>query len=777
MASAGACAAEAAQAPAATEAAQAPAAGIEVIIVTAQKREQAVQDLPGVVTAITGDRIDALGISNIENLATQVSGLTFYSQAGANFVTLRGVGVPIDNGSADNNISINVDGVVIPRQTEAGLDSTDLQRVEVLRGPQGTLYGRNATGGAINFISAPPSDTFTAMISSKVGNFETWGVNGFVSGPISDDLRFRVSAAHEERNEGYVDNVFTGGTEDTLNRTSVRAALSADLASNFTADLSVSWQREDFDGYQQLLPPGLVVPHAPASQLGNIASVGLVAGHGYSTNPWEIASNASGDSSRQTLLSIARLGWDITDNISLTSVTGYIDHTFKSGLDGDGTSFSLNHIASSGPNARSQPSQSFSQEFNVAGAFGEGGSWLFGLYYFHEDVDFTVPIIFDSTISPVFAPGTVSRNGTSQTTTSYAIFADATVPITDDFRIFGGGRLSKETFTAESFSELMNPTGIFRPALVPLLPVRFGIPAINPTNLSCLGSSMQVANTQAGFPNRPTSSQEHLPFTPRIGAQYDVDDDVMVYIQYSRGFKAGGQSTSNCDNEYDPETLDAYEIGFKAQFFDRRLTFNMSAFQYDYTNMQIFKIEGSGSTLIENADTKIEGVDVSVEALLGDHFRFDLAGTVLNDRFTDFCSTDPSWRTLAGPCPGGVGTGQDLRGEPLPNVPNYTVNAGLEGVFPVELGLFDRFTLRGEARLVGPSHLTSYSNRPEMTQEAYQIYNATATLASEAGDVLVRGFVRNIGNEAVIAHAIWTGTFNGQYLPPRTFGIEVTKRF
>jgi iron complex outermembrane receptor protein len=752
-------------------------ASVSEVVVTAQKREQTVQDLPGVVTAISGDRIKALGVSNIENLASQASGLTFYTQAGANFVTLRGVGVPIDNGSADNNISINVDGVVLPRQSEAGLDSTDLQRVEVLRGPQGTLYGRNATGGAINFISAPPTQTFTGMVSAKIANYETWGVNGFVSGPISDHFRFRLSASHEERDKGYVRNVFTGGTEDKLDRTGVRVALSADLAPNLTADLSFSWQRERFDGYQALLPPGLVVPNAPASSLGNLATLGLVQGRDYSIKPFETGSDYPGHSERKTLLTVAKLKWDVTDHISVTSLTGYIDHTFMGGLDGDATSYPLDHIAFGGPNGRTQPSQSFSQEFNVSGAFARRGSWLVGAYYFHEDVDFILPVILDTTISPLFQPGTVSRTGTSQTSTSYAIFADATVPITDNLRIFGGARLSKEKFTAQSLSETINPNGIFRPALVPLLPRLFGIPAQNPTNISCLGSIYQAANTQPTYPIRPISGQEHTPFTPRVGAQYDVTGNVMLYVQYSKGFKAGGQAPSNCANQYEPESLAAYEAGIKAQFLDKHLTFNASAFHYDYSNMQIFKIEGTGSTLIENAGAKIDGVDVTAEALFGQYFRTDIAATVLNDRFTDFCSTDPSWPSLARPCPNGVGTGQDLRGRPLPNVPNYTVNAGLEGVFPLELGLFDRFTLRGEAQLVGPTQMTSYGNRPETRRAAYTLVNATATLASQPGDLLVRAFVRNIGDKAVLAHVIWIGTLNGQWQPPRTYGVEVTKRF
>jgi iron complex outermembrane receptor protein len=758
-------------------AADAPATAVVTeVIVTAQKREETVQEVPGVITAITGDRIKQLGISNVENLATQISGLTFYTQAGANFVTLRGVGVPVDTGVADNNVSITVDGVVIPRQTEAGIDSPDLQRVEVLRGPQGTLYGRNATGGAINYISAPPTAEFSGSITGKAANYDTWAANGFVSGPLSNHVRFRLSAGHEERNQGYVKNVFTGGTFDRLKRDSVRGALSIDLTPRLTADLSVFWQQERFEAYQALLPPGLTVPFAPAGQFGNLGSFGLVEGRDFSTKPFEIASNYNEPSHRRSLLSIAKLRWEVSDNISVTSLTGYLDHTFRSAIDAESTSYAYAHIPASGPIPRLQPAQSFSQEFNVSGALPRRGSWLVGAYYFHEDVNFQLPVIIDSQASTTFVPGTVSAGGFQQTTESYALFGDATLGLTDNLRVFAGARISKEKLDGQSVNKTTNPNGLFRPALVPLLPALFKIPAVNPTAISCINTIYQVANTQPGFPNEPKFSQDHTPFTPRVGVQYDVRPNIMVYAQYSRGFKAGGHATANCANDFAPETLESYEAGVKAQFFDKRLTVDASAFHYDYKNMQIFKLEGNGTSLVENAQAKIDGIDLTVEALLSEHLRADVSATMLDDRFTDFCSTDPSWRTLATACANGNGTGQNLDGRALPNVPNYTVNAGLDAVFPVKLGLFDRLVLRGEARLVGPTQLTSYGNRPQTRQSAWEMFNATVTLDGDKG-LQVRGFVRNLTNEAVLAHVIWTGQISGQYLPPRTYGVEVTKRF
>ena len=750
---------------------------LEEIVVTAWKREQTTQDLPGVISALSAERIKYLGISNLENLASEISGMTVYNFAGASFVTLRGVGVPVDTGVSDNNISITVDGVVLPRQTEAGIDSTDLQRVEVLRGPQGTLYGGNATGGAINYISAPPTETVTGAVSTNVGDYHTWGANGFVSGPITDGLLIRVSASHEERDEGYVRNIFTGGSVDKLNRSSLRAAVHADLNAHLKADLSVFWEHERFDAYQALMPPGPRVPNAPPQPFGSLAALGLVAGRDFTTQPFAIASNYNPASDKQTLLSVAKLKWDITHDISMTSLTGYVDHKFRSGLDGDGTSYNYSEIPALGAVARRQPSQSASEELTVSGAIPRRGSWLVGAYYFHEDVTFALPVIIGSQLSPVFNPGLLIGGGFTQVTESLALFADTTVPITDSLRVFAGARVSEEKLYGQALAQESNPHGIFRPAVVRILPVLFGLPPQNPTAISCAGTVFQTANTQPGFPNQPRFSQNHTPFTPRFGVQYDVTGNIMVYVQYSKGFKDGGHSTSNCANNFQPETLTSYEAGIKTQFFDRRLTFDTSVFHYDYHNMQIFKFAQTGVSTVENADAKIDGVDVRVEALLGEHFRVDVAATVLDDRFSHFCSTDPSWPTLAGPCPDGIGTGQDLRGRPLPNVSKYTINTGLDTFVPVGLGPFRRLTLRGEEHVVGPTQLDAYGNRPETRRPMYAMLDATATLATAPNDLQIRAFGRNLTDRAVVSHSIWTGTFNGEYLPPRTFGLEVSKRF
>ncbi len=740
---------------------------VETVVVTAQKRSEDIQKVAGTISAYGPDQLRALQIHSTEDLARQEPGLDYYAVNGSSFVTLRGVGVPIDTGTADNNIALNVDGVNIPRATEGGLSSYDLERVEVLRGPQGTLYGRNATGGAINYISAAPTDAFRAEAGVLGGNYDTWGVHGFVSGPVSDGFRLRLSVAHTERDRGFVRNVFTGGSYDKLNNNSARLSASVDFTPELQGNFAVQYMHEDFQSYQQIIGDFPNNPY-PFGELGDLRYLGtgvypgttaLVAGKDYSTKPWTIASDFNPDSHRSTLLVTSNINWDFGNDISLRSTSGFIDHKFYNGLDGDGTSVPVDIIEASGPNARRQPSRSFSQEFNLLGRFGEGGSWLLGAYFFDEDDDFIIPVLVESTISPIFNPGTNLYNATSVGQRSYALFADATVPLTDRLRVFGGVRVSWDTVRTKYSGAITNPGGIFTPAIVP--------PAFNPTELACSGTP--YVGTQPSF------KQSWNPVSPRVGVQYDIADNVNLYVQYQRGFKDGGGGLSICGNLFDPENLDSYEAGIKSTLLDGHLTLNASGYFYRYKGMQIFKIM-AGTSSVENADAEIRGLDLDVRLKVVDNLTLSAAATLLDAKFTRFCSDDPL-NPAPSLCPDGA-PGYDLKGRPIANAPSYSINAAAQWDQAVDFGPFDSLSLRAEARFVGETHITPYGP-PGPVQRPYTFVNAFGVLYSDAQNLQVRLYGRNLTNEAVIAHYLWgsEGAVNGTYLPPRTFGIEITKGF
>ncbi|MEI9887571.1 MAG: TonB-dependent receptor [Rhizomicrobium sp.] len=747
--------------------AAADSGAIETVVVTAEKRSEDIQKVAGTISAYSADQLQALQIHSTEDLALHEPGLDYYAVNGSSFVTLRGVGVPIDTGTADNNIAFNVDGVNIPRATEGGLSSYDLERVEVLRGPQGTLYGRNTTGGAINYISAAPTEQFQAEAGALGGNYATWGVHGYVSGAVADGVRLRLSVAHTERDEGYVRNVFTGGSFDKLDNSSVRLSASVDFTPELRGDFAVQYMYEDFQSYQQIIGAFPGNPY-PFGVLGDLRYLGtpvypgttaLVAERDYSTRPWTIASDFNPDSHRSTFLATSNLNWDLGNDISLRSTTGFIDHQFFNGLDGDSTSVPIDVIESSGPDARKQPSRSFSQEFNLLGRLGQNGSWLLGAYYFSENDDFIIPVLVVSNISPVFNPGTDLYSATRVGERSYALFADATVSLTDQLRVFGGVRISWDQVHTQFRDAITNPGGIFTPAVVP--------PAFNPTEVTCF------ATPYVG--TLPAFKQSWNPASPRVGLQYDVADNVNVYVQYQRGFKDGGGGLSNCGNLFDPENLDSYEAGVKSTLMDGHLTLNASGYFYRYKGMQIFKII-AGSSSVENADVEIRGLDLDARLKPIDHLTLDAAATLLDTKFTKFCSDDPL-NPAPSLCPDGT-AGYDLKGRPIPNAPSYSVNAAAQWDQPVDFGPFAALSLRAEARFVGETHITPYGP-PGPVQRPYTLVSAFGVLYAEGQDLQVRVYGRNLTNEAVIAHYVWgsEGAVNGTYLPPRTFGIEITKGF
>ncbi len=693
---------------------------MEEIVVTAQKREQKLQEVPGSISALDSQRLKEEGITSVPEIALRVPGVEFGQTYGAAFVTVRGVGVNVDTGVAEPNVAVYVDGLYMPRVTLQTLAPIDLQRVEVLRGPQGTLYGMNATGGAINFISQAPSYTASAQVQGAVGNYGTYGINGLITGPISSSVRGLLSAEYSRRAEGFQDNLTTGGTVDKDEAYGVRGALGIDLAETVTADLSVDYQKDNFQTTTNLIRPitPLAVFVLPAFATAIAPFEPYTTGDG--SNPW---------SDRSTLITRGQVSWEVTPDINLKSISGYIDHSFRNRWDGDGTSVDFLFLPD-----RLQPSRSFSEELNLNGTLPNKGSWLVGLYAFHENATADIPIIVATGAPGVgIPPGTILENYLTERTTSLAAFTDETVGITDTLRIYGGARLSKED------KRSLQTAGAVIPGIPPAL------------TLTC---------------NNNEVNETFYSFSPRIGAQYDVAPGVMVYAQYSKGFKGGGLGTV-CGNAYGPERLTSVEGGVKSRFLDGRLTLNASVFHYHYNGLQVIEANVVSATIV-NADARTWGADIETSLQLSNIWHVDLSGTWLDAEFTNFHSLDSANPTA------GI---QDLKGDTTPNSPKYSINLGVQGDFPVTWGPFANLTLRADVHWSGKYYFQPF-NMPAYEQPAYAKVNLNAILATPDDDLTIRAFARNVTNEAVLGHAAYSlGIYEGQWLPPRTFGLEVTKKF
>lgn len=686
---------------------------IDEIVVTASKRPEDVQRVAGSISTLGAADLEKRGITDFAGLATQIPGLTYGEIDGATFVTIRGVGAAVDNGIAEPSVATYVDGVFLSRSTMGNLDFQDLERVELLRGPQGTLYGRNATGGAVNFISRKPTDTLTAGGTMAYGNYDDRLASAFVSGPLTDSVRFRVSGGGEKR-DGYVKNIV--GSQDIANvdRSQVRGALELLPSSGMTVNLSALYQRDDSrNAYQQQLTS----PTSPLVPEGTVST----------NRPWRIASDFPYRQEKSTTILSGTVDWDLGGDINLRSVSGYVDHHISSTLDGDATSYGLVNVVDF-----ERPTKTLSQEFNL---FGETGplKWLVGAYYFHEHFEVSENIPLPNGVPGALPPGTVSFMGLDEQTDAYALFADLTYGITDSLRLNFGLRWNREK------KEFLQTAGAIFP------------------DASFFGAS-----------DVPSDARKSK-LLPKVGLQYDVSPDINVYMQYQIGQKSGGQNLGVLNTPFLPEELTAYEVGLKTRLFNGSATLNASGFYYDYSNLQVFKVVQGTTSVVENADAEIYGLDVDLTARVGP-LRANAGVSLLDTKYTKFQSIDP-FDPLAGL--------QDLKGNRLTRAPDYTINAGLEWAIPINQSGLSELTLRGEVYRSGRYALSAFANQPGEPQSGYTIGNLSAILAVN-DHIQFKAFVDNLTNEEQLVSKLYSplqGSFLGAYAPPRMYGVEAKFEF
>jgi len=666
-------------------------AQLDEIVVTSTKREASIQDVPASISQISGDALEARGVSNIENLALQIPNLTFGSNGSNAFISLRGIGTTVDSGVAEPAVSTYVDGVFLPRASMSVLRQVDLERVEVLRGPQGTLYGRNATGGAINFISRSPSDEMEGGLTLYGENRSGYGISGYLSGPITDKVSIRFSGGRE-RQDGYVEVL---NTDEELADTDVtygRVALRVEPTSDLTIDVSVQHEdSESQNGYQALFT---AVPGVPPAFL--------------TTEENKLIADGPHAGDVVTTIVSGRINWDLSDSVSLRSITGYVDHSVNTTFDADGTSAIVIDLVDA-----FRPSESFSQEINLYGET-DWLSWLVGGYFFKEDFFISLPVNFGGFL--------VNAGDLKEETTSYALFTDLTVSVTDRFRINGGLRFNSEEKDFEFF-HLPSPAG-------------------------------------------DLNSDDVL---PKVGLQFDVTEDINIYGQWQKGIKSGGHQIS-LPSTFASEEIQAYEIGVKSQFLDGQLTANASGFFYDYTDLQATTVIPPSTTLVQNGDAEVFGLEAEISYTLTDNVAFNFGASFLDSEYTSLFSDDQTTP---------VSVLVDLSGEELIRAPSYTLNFGAEWFIPVDHGILEGVRLRADV-FHSDDFKLNFFDYAETRQESYTTANLSAIFTDTSGRYQLRAYVNNVGNTVTKNQANFlatTGAFFGTRSEPRNGGVSLMAKF
>ena len=664
-----------ASAPASVAATEPDQKGLADIVVTAQRRSENLQRVPIAVTALSADTLATRGITDTRQLATTVPGLTFTTQATLAAPRIRGVGTAIAGAGNENPISTYVDGVYYAAAGAQVLSFNNISQVAVLKGPQGTLFGRNATGGLIQITTRDPSENLSGLADITYGNHNTLGGNLYVTGG-GGGFAADLAVHYQDQMDGFGKNLFNG---DDVNRTrnlSLRSKLRAELGADTTATLILDWSksRSNLPAYR---PVDGSLPFD---------------GKRFSGGKFDINDNITPRTVVEQYGAALNLSHDF-GGVKLVSITAYRWSNFDTRFDSDGQP--ENYISAK----VYEPGRQFSQEVQLISNGSGPFTWQLGAYYFYYRDGFLPGIV------PLPLFGFTSNVVTDQRTFSIAGYAQGTYKFDDRTSLTIGARLTSEKKKIDGSGSL-----------------DFGAFAVPQGPYS--------ASTRVTKP------------TWRIALDHRLTPDTLVYVSYNRGFKSGGfdPSATAAPTAFKPEVLDAFEVGLKTQFADRRVRLNAAGFYYDYKDIQLNTFR-NGLTSIYNGDSaKIYGLDADLTVAATDNLTLTGGLSLLHHRFGDFPIT------YTAPIPtGGVANLPDASasGKRLPNTPDWQLNIGAEYRVPLSQGSIllaaDYF------------HSGRWYNTPEnrLFQPAYDLVNASATwFIDSANKYSLRVWGRNLGNVA-----------------------------
>lgn len=720
------------------------ATGLDDIIVTAQRRSESLQRAAVPVSAVSGEDLVNAGVSETTALTRLVPSLVVQPAGGNTTFYLRGVGTLAGNAFAENAIAYNVGGVYYGRPTAPNGSFFDLERIEVLKGPQGTLYGRNATGGAINVLpNRPRLDGFAAEGMTEIGNYAHRKLGGMLNVPFSDSVAVRLAFQDVER-DGYMSDGY-----DDEDSTAGRA--------------SVLWQPSDVWSV-------LVV--ADYFQHGGKGVGGVTVPSAFYNRGPAPEDRIGGSDPRSTGPLTTQFGFFVPGLVTPPRNDGYLDNTFygiTATIEADlgfGTLTVIPAYRKSKPDLRFY-STGFQGNFDEdvdqrslearLASNGDGPlQYVVGAFLFNEQQE-SINSFFQGNIATTyFAP--------SLETESRAIFGQATYALSDTFRVVAGGRYTTETKTQNT----------------------------------------QFRQNSGPVPSGPfitiTGDLDFDSFTYKAGVEWDAAPDSLVYANIATGFKSGGFFTSVRDNTYEPEELTAYTVGSKNRFLDNRLQLNVEAFYWSYKDQQISyngPILANNSNLYTQAnvttnvgDATIKGVEIEgrFQVVPGGIFSANvqyLDATYDSFVYQGFSANGGAPRVT---CPAVVNTTLpvatpakvytvDCSGRPAINAPEWSMNLGYEQTIDLSNG----FALIAGARTrIETSRFLSIEYLPEEEQDGYMTSDAYLTLQSPDQRWAATAFVNNIEDETIYSTSfprpILGVVYNG-LRPPRTYGLRITARY
>jgi len=717
---------------------------LEEVIVTSQRREQSLREVPISVTAFTSEMLRNNMISDLTSYFNKTPNVS-YMQGGARSnrsISIRGVS---DVGGLTSSFAVYVDEFNIAngpaRQNDNNTNSSlnpqlqDIERIEVLRGPQGTFFGRNAAGGAINIITKKPTADYYAEGSLEYGRFNTFNIGGVLNGSLIEDKLFMRASLYYEQSDGFVRNIQPIGGDSGSDFTNYRLAAKWLPTDRLTVDLSVASSTEN-QGLDSSVGAGVLEQSSQglAIDLGLTPPV-LDGIPGYPENLTRVSQDRLQTSRNVFTVYTGRVEY-AADNYTITSVTGYLDATHKSTIDLDLTSIDYFYQDAN------VASDTFSQELRIRSSIGENIDWVFGGLYAVDNLlqGFLASVgvggfFFGLPDNLPLADGLIDTKRTS-----YAFFGEMTWHVNDRLALTVGGRYSDDTIN-------------------------------------------RVENRLTFFTQLPEVSGEvsYSDLSPKFALTYDINDDVTFYAVASRGYKAGGMQT-NIESPafpystYEEESLWNYEGGIKAELLENRMYFGASVFYMDWQDLQV--LSGQTSTdpdtglivfLLSTANAasaSSKGVELELRALAAPGLEISAGLGYLDAKFEKFDDALIFGETY------------NLSGTPLPRAPKWTVNADAQYTFNLSDNLesFIRAEWSYRSETIPYFDATIRSGFPWRTP-AFNVFNFRAGIVNKKYQLTA--YVENAFNEQYFTGLDPTFGFAGPMIRPsqRIFGVRLTMHF
>jgi len=748
--------------------------GIEEIVITAQKRAESLQDVPIAVTAISGGELEELDVASLQDIGNRTPGMVFAAfSVGQPEIAIRGIGTKEDGASASDSTVVSIDGVYIAARTAQVFDIFDLERVEILRGPQGTLYGKNAIGGSINFVTTTPTEETRVRLRQTVGNYDRFDTAGLISGEIAENLYGKFSFSRR-KHDGFLRNILPSWTDPVtgqeidnpefgkrqgeMNTFAWRAALRWLPSERLEVILGADGA-DDSMGASNREPVGGAGPlHDCGCASDPIAVNEALGGAG---DPWTTLAETEGFTERDVYGISLTVNYDL-DWATFTSISAYRESDFDWLEDSEGLPPGANFAdltgASGNPgipltapastgfafdvsDAAVEKAEQWVQEFRLTSPDGERLKWVAGLFYSNEDIDRTETFFFPTLGGPGVEPS-LSASIQSNKTDAVAAYGQATYDLTETVSATAGLRYSYEKKKMSAAADIVS-----------------GLPLL----------------LQGFAPVSADESWNNVSW--RASIDWRATDDILAYASVSTGFKSGGftgsaSTAARATTPFDPEKATNFEVGIKSDLFDRRARLNVTGFFTDYKDLQVTRFfqpvgSGFGEFITENAG-KAEIYGLEVEFLARPVEGLDIGGSYayLDAEFKEFTGT-----------PSVTDPNATFDGNKLRQAPKHMFNAYTR--YQWSLGNEGDIYARVDYRYQSKSFYDPDEN-PLATIPAYDIWDARVGYISPDQRWEVAAWIKNIGEEKYRTHVF---TQRGGRIAfathgdPRTYGLTLTYNY